>query len=57
MAKEEEYFSFNDMITKAEISRSTLWRRIQDRVIGTKKLGSITLYSLADTIKSKQRKK
>jgi len=53
----DEYLSFTDMITKGNISRSSLSRLIKDGKIKKQKAGAFYLYSLKDVINNKPRKK
>jgi len=53
----DEYLHFTEMLTKANIPRTTLYRLIKDGKIRFNVSGSINLYSYKDVINNKPRKK
>jgi predicted site-specific integrase-resolvase len=53
----DEYWGFTDMLTKADVARTTLYRMIKDGKIKYKDIGVIRMYSYKDVINNKPRKK
>ena len=53
----DEYWSFTDMLTRANVARTTLYRMIKDGKIRYKERGVIREYSYKDVINNKPRKK
>jgi len=52
----DEYLRFNELIKKANVSRSTLYRLIKSGAIKIEKIGTLNLYSYKDVINNKPRK-
>jgi predicted site-specific integrase-resolvase len=53
----DEYWSFTDMLKKANVSRTTLYRMIKDGKIRHQERGVLKAYSYKDVINNKPRNK